>query len=88
MYAEDGSNEGCEIALGSVLVSLLDPTPGQESAFHRWYERDHFYAGVMVGPWFFSGRRYVATRALKDLRGSGPSPEGDVVRSGLGLSHH
>jgi hypothetical protein len=49
-------------------VSLLDPAPGQEVAFHRWYERDHFYAGCMLGPWFFAGRRFVATRALKDLR--------------------
>jgi hypothetical protein len=75
MYAEDGSNEGCEIALGSVLVSLLDPEPGREAAFHRWYERDHFYAGVMAGPWFFAGRRFVATRELKDLRG----PEAGAV---------
>jgi hypothetical protein len=68
MYAEDGANDACEVALGSVLVSLLDPAPGQEVAFHRWYERDHFYAGVMAGPWFFAGRRFVATRELKDMR--------------------
>ena len=61
-------NDACEVALGSLLVSLLDPTPGHEVEFHRWYERDHFYAGCMIGPWFFAGRRFVATRALKDLR--------------------
>jgi hypothetical protein len=61
-------NEACEVALGSLLVSLLDPTPGREVEFHRWYERDHFYAGCMIGPWFFAGRRFVATGALKDLR--------------------
>src|SRR5262245_9312476 len=74
MWADEGSNDSCETALGSVLVSLLDPEPGREAAFHRWYERDHFYAGVMMGAWFFAGRRFVATRALKDLRGPRPSP--------------
>lgn len=55
-------------ALGSVLVSLLEPAAGQERALHRWYERDHFYSGCMVGPSFFAGRRFVATRDLKALR--------------------
>jgi hypothetical protein len=57
-----------EIRLGSVLVSLLEPDRGREVEFHRWYERDHFYSGCMVGPHFFAGRRFVATRALKDRR--------------------
>ena len=54
--------------LGSVLFSLVEPRRGREVAFHRWYERDHFYAGVMAGPFAFSGRRWVATRSLKSLR--------------------
>ena len=86
MYADDGSNETCAIALGSVLVSLLDPEPGQEARFHRWYERDHFYAGVMIGPWFFAGRRFVATRELKDLRVASQSPLLDDVRRGSYLT--
>jgi len=57
-----------EVRLGSVLVSLLEPERGREVEFHRWYERDHFYSGCMVGPHFFAGRRFVATRALKDRR--------------------
>jgi hypothetical protein len=86
MWADEGSNEACEVALGSVLVSLLDPEPGREAAFHRWYERDHFYAGVMAGPWFFAGRRFVATRALKDLRGPEASPALDDARRGSYLT--
>ena len=86
MYAQDGSNDSCEIALGSVLVSLLDPEPGREAEFHRWYERDHFYAGVMIGPWFFAGRRFVATRALKDLRLPAASPVLDDPRRGSYLT--
>jgi hypothetical protein len=75
-----------EIALGSCLVSLLDPTPGQEVAFHRWYERDHFYAGCLIGPWFFAGRRFVATGPLKDLRFPEQTPVLDDVRRGSYLA--
>ncbi len=56
------------VALGSILVSLLEPAEGKAKEFNRWYERDHFYAGCMTGETFFSGRRFVATRAMKDLR--------------------
>lgn len=57
-----------EVRLGSILVSLLEPRPGDEVAFNRWYERDHFYSGCMAGPHFFAGRRFVATRRLKQAR--------------------
>jgi hypothetical protein len=56
------------IRLGTVLFSIVEPTLGHEVEFNRWYERDHFYAGCMVGANYFSGRRWVATRHLKDLR--------------------
>jgi hypothetical protein len=56
------------VALGSILVSLLEPAPGKALEFNRWYERDHFYAGCMTGEHFFAGRRFVATRDLKALR--------------------
>ena len=61
-------DEGPAVSLGSILVSLLEPGVGQEADFHRWYERDHFYGGCMVGRWFFAGRRFVATRKEKALR--------------------
>lgn len=63
------------LKVGSMLLTLVDPSPGYERAYNRWYERDHFYTGCMVGPWLFAGSRWVAPRALKDLRW----PEGDVV---------
>lgn len=56
------------VALGSLLVSLLEPRPGTAREFNRWYERDHFYAGCMTGEHFFAGRRFVATAPLKALR--------------------
>ena len=51
-----------------MLLTLVDPHRGFEKAYNRWYERDHFYAGCMIGPWLFAGSRWVATRELKDLR--------------------
>ena len=51
-----------------MLFTMVDPHRGHEVAYNRWYERDHFYAGCLVGPWLFAGRRWVAPRALKALR--------------------
>jgi len=56
------------IKVGSMLLTMVDPNPGYEHAYNRWYERDHFYAGCMIGPFLFAGSRWVATRALKDQR--------------------
>lgn len=56
------------VRVGSMLYTLVDPSRGHEAAYNRWYERDHFYGGCMIGPWILGGRRWVATRALKDLR--------------------
>lgn len=56
------------VKVGSMLYTLVDPNKGHEVAYNRWYERDHFYAGCMIGPWMFAGSRWVATRELKDLR--------------------
>lgn len=59
---------GGPIELGSALFTLVEPHRGHEVAYNRWYERDHFYAGCMVGPWLFAGRRWVATREEKARR--------------------
>lgn len=56
------------VQTGSMLFTIVDPHVGHEVDYNRWYERDHFYAGCLVGPWLFAGRRWVATRKLKDLR--------------------
>lgn len=75
-----------EVEVGSLLVSLLGPEPGDEVAFHRWYERDHFYAGCLMGPWFFAGRRFVATRACRAVRYPDLSPMVPDVREGAHLA--
>jgi hypothetical protein len=61
------------IKLGSMLFTLVEPHRGREVDYNRWYERDHFYAGCMVGPYNFAGKRFVATAELKKLRDPDPS---------------
>jgi hypothetical protein len=70
------------VRVGSMLYTQVDPEPGYEVDYNRWYERDHFYAGCMIGPWLFAGRRWVATRDLKDLRFPDDTPFVPAVRDG------
>ena len=72
---EPGGVDDYPVKVGSMLLTLVDPNPGFESAYNRWYERDHYYAGCMVGPYQLAGSRWVAPRRLKDLRW----PEGDTA---------
>ena len=37
------------IELGTLLFTMVEPTKGHEVEYNRWYERDHFYGGVLVG---------------------------------------
>jgi len=62
------------VKLGSMLFTLVDPHRGHERAYNRWYERDHYYAGCMIGPWLLAGSRWVAPRAYKRLRLPADSP--------------
>lgn len=71
------------VEVGAMLFTLVDPHPGHEVAYNRWYERDHFYSGCMIGPWLFAGRRWVATRPLKDLRFPGDVPADSAVANPL-----
>ena len=75
-------NEIPEITLGSVLFSIVEPHPGHEREFHRWYERDHFFAGCMIGANYFSGRRWVATKPLKAMRFPAETPITPDIRKG------
>ena len=65
-----GTGDSAErpIRLGGALFTMVEPRPGQEVAYNRWYERDHFYAGCMIGAWTIAGARFVATRDLKAMR--------------------
>jgi hypothetical protein len=56
------------VPLSSALLTLVDPDRGAEVAFNRWYERDHFYGGVLLGPDVFAGARFLARAEEKRLR--------------------
>ncbi|GAA4967383.1 hypothetical protein GCM10023205_35390 [Yinghuangia aomiensis] len=56
------------IRVGALLWVLTDPHRGHEFAYNRWYERDHYYAGCMIGASTVAGSRWVATRRHKDAR--------------------
>jgi hypothetical protein len=72
-----------DVAIGSALITLVEPHVGHEQTYNRWYEDDHFYAGCMAMPWMFSGRRWVATRELRDLREPAKSAVMDPVDLGI-----
>jgi hypothetical protein len=71
---ELGRAESGGIELGTLLFTMVEPHRGHEVAYNRWYERDHFYAGCMVGAWNFAGDRFVATADHKALRYPADSP--------------
>ncbi len=56
------------IRLGTMLWVLTDPHHGHEFAYNRWYERDHYYAGCMIGEYTLAGSRWVATARHKAAR--------------------
>ncbi|WP_150292641.1 hypothetical protein [Sphingobium estronivorans] len=74
------------VELGTVLFSLVEPHAGHERDFSRWYERDHFYAGCMAGADFFSGRRFVAPRDLKQQRTGSGVADGPEISGGSFLN--
>ncbi len=80
----DIAHDGIDV--GATLFTLVEPHKGQEAAYHRWYERDHFYAGCLIGPGWFGGKRWVATKPLKDLRFPEQSDFLDDIGSGSFLS--
>lgn len=57
------------IRLGTCLFTVVEPHPGEARAYNEWYERDHFYSGMLAMPHCFAGRRWVATRELRALTG-------------------
>jgi hypothetical protein len=67
-YTELASTGPYGPGIGSALITMVEPHPGHERAYNRWYEDDHFISGAMSMPWMFAGRRWVATRDLQDLR--------------------
>ncbi len=74
-----------DVEIGAALISMVEPHPGTELAYNRWYEDDHFYSGALFMPWMFAGGRFVATRDLQLLRYPDPSPIAQPLDAGCYL---
>ncbi|MFD4142970.1 hypothetical protein [Streptomyces sp. NPDC058572] len=86
VYAELAGIGPYGVRPGHALITMVEPHPGQEYAYNRWYEDDHFYAGAMAMPWIFAGRRWVATRDLQLLRYPEKSAVAQPVTAGCYIS--
>ncbi|MEV6313730.1 hypothetical protein [Streptomyces sp. NPDC051776] len=86
IYAELASVGPYGVRPGHALITMVEPHPGHEYAYNRWYEDDHFIAGAMAMPWIYAGRRWVATRELRLLRYPGKSAVADPVTAGCYIS--
>jgi hypothetical protein len=75
-----------DTAIGSALITMVEPLPGHERAYNRWYEDDHFYSGAMAMPWMFAGRRWVAPRDLQLMRYPEVSAIAQPVTAGCYIS--
>lgn len=61
------------VALEGVVYTLVDVHDGHDAEFEEWYENDHFYAGGVLAPYVLSGRRWYASRALRESRFVSPA---------------
>ncbi|MFF4153546.1 hypothetical protein ACFYZU_25425 [Streptomyces sp. NPDC001651] len=86
VYAELAAVGPYGVRPGHALITMVEPHPGHEHAYNRWYEDDHYYAGAMAMPWMFAGRRWVATRDLQLLRYPADSAVARPVTAGCYLS--
>ncbi len=73
-------------AIGSALITMVEPHEGHDYAYNRWYEDDHFYSGAMAMPWMFAGRRFVAPRELQALRYPADSAVAQPLSAGKYIS--
>ncbi|MFE9610141.1 hypothetical protein [Streptomyces sp. NPDC006012] len=86
LYAELAAVGPYGADLGHALITMVEPHPGHEHGYNRWYEDDHYIAGAMAMPWMYAGRRWVATRELQLLRYPQESAVAQPVTAGCYLS--
>jgi hypothetical protein len=74
------------VGLEGVVYTLVDVHDGHDAQFEEWYESDHFYAGGVLAPYVLSGRRWYASRALRESRFVGPACPLPDSRAGTNLA--
>jgi hypothetical protein len=85
-YAELASVGPYGVRPGHALITLVEPHPGHEYAYNRWYEDDHYNAGAMAFPWMWAGRRYVAPVPHQQVRYPGDSAIAQPIEAGKYIS--
>ncbi len=85
-YTMIGLDPRNELGISGGLITMVEPDPGYEHDYNRWYEDDHFFHGAVVGPGVLGGRRWVATRDLQLLRFPDDSPVVQPVTEGAYIS--
>ncbi|MCU1346372.1 MAG: hypothetical protein JWL70_2638 [Acidimicrobiia bacterium] len=85
-YEELASIGPYDVEIGAALITMVEPHPGYEIAYNRWYEDDHYYAGALAMPWMFAGRRWVAPSPLRTLRYPHDSPVAQPISEGRYIS--
>lgn len=72
--------------IGSALITMVEPHPGYDRAYNRWYEDDHYNAGAMAFPWMWAGRRWVAPVPYQKVRYPSDSAVAQPVETGKYIS--
>jgi hypothetical protein len=85
-YSELPASGPYDVRIGTALITMVEPHPGHDRAYNRWYEDDHFISGAMAMPWMFAGRRWVATRELQSLRYPADSSVANPLDAGKYIS--
>lgn len=81
-----GAGGPIETKLGKAIISLIEPALGREHEYNRWYEDDHAYISAFALPWVFAGKRWVATRRLRELRTSASNAVAHPIDQGCYLA--
>ena len=77
------------VEIGGALITMPHAHAGREEAFNRWYEDDHYISGAMVGPWVFSGRRFVRCKLERFAApGTQPTEMGSFISVYWALAGH
>ncbi|MGN5379105.1 hypothetical protein ACQ4WX_22340 [Streptomyces lasalocidi] len=71
---------------GHALITMVEPHPGHEYAYNRWYEDDHYYACAMAMPWMYAGLLLGGDQELQLLRSPEKSAIAQPVTAGCYLS--
>jgi hypothetical protein len=81
-----GGTRTFTVGLEGVVYTLVDVHQGHDAQFEEWYENDHFYAGGVLAPYVLSGRRWYASKALREGRFTAPECPLPDSRAGTNLA--